>query len=435
MANELDALRQNVDKALFEKRPADAVAYLAELCARSPDDRHTRTALAVALGDAGNPVGALKALRATADRLAHQGYLLPAMVVIRHGLEHAPTDAGLIGTLKRIHVRGVRAKAGNLPTPPPLKAQPAPSPSATAAALLALPVPARLEAAAQLAADLGPAGAPATPLPMPLFCELDEVGFIETVRRLRYRRLPAGTAILVEGARGDSLFVIVSGSVVVTKGKNELATVGPGSVLGEMALITGSPRSATATAKGEVEVFELTRADVEKLARELPAIAEELVEYARKRLIGNLLQTSPMFKRFDENTRFALIDRFLRVGFAGGARIIEQGKVGTGLYVLAAGEVEVSVQKGDGDPVVVANLAAGDVFGEIALLHDQATTATVTARGNVGALFLPRAEFQKVLDGNPSVRSYLESLGADRLKASQAATEAEAVSADDLIVL
>ena len=136
---ENEALRAQVDRALAERRPADAVAYLAELCARSPEDRHTRTALAVALGDAGNPAGALKALRALADRLAHQGYLLPAMVAVRHGLAHAPDDAGLIGTLRRLHVRGVRAKAGNLPTPPPLKTQPAAPAGTTAAELLAPP--------------------------------------------------------------------------------------------------------------------------------------------------------------------------------------------------------------------------------------------------------------------------------------------------------
>jgi CRP-like cAMP-binding protein len=435
MVTELEALRRETDKALAERRPADAIAYLAEWCARVPEDRHTRTALAIALGDAGNPAGALRALRALADRLAHQGYLLPAMVVIRHGLEHAGNDPGLVATLERLHVRGARAKAGNLPTPPPLKAQAAtPDAGATAATLLALPAAERLERVAQLACDLGPAGAATAPLPMPLFSELDRAGFVETVRRLHYRRLAAGTKVLVEGAPGDSLFVVVSGQLAVKKGETELATVGPGSVLGEMALITGSPRSATAVAKSEIEVFELTRADVEKLARELPAIAEELVQYARNRLIANLLQTSPMFKRFDENTRYGLIGRFQRQGFAPGAKIITQGTAGTGLFVIAAGEVEVSVAKG-GESVVVANLGPGDVFGEIALMHDQPTTATVTARGNVGALFLPRAEFQKVLEGNPQVRTYLEGLGADRLKASQVATEGEAVEADDLIVL
>jgi CRP/FNR family transcriptional regulator, cyclic AMP receptor protein len=85
---------------------------------------------------------------------------------------------------------------------------------------------------------------------------------------------------------------------------------------------------------------------------------------------------------------------------------------------------------------VVANLGPGEVVGEIALLHDQPTTATVTARGNVGALFLPRDEFQKMVAAQPEVRTYLSSLSADRLAASREATAStEVFDADDLIVL
>ncbi|MBN1962213.1 MAG: cyclic nucleotide-binding domain-containing protein [Deltaproteobacteria bacterium] len=431
-----ETLQAEIDHALAEGRPLDAIAYLAELCITSPENRHLRTALAIALGDAGNPAGALKALRALADRLAHQGYLLPAMVIVRHGLEHAPDDATLLATLKRLHVRGVRAKAGNLPTPPPLKTQLQTSQGATANELLALQKAERLERVAQIACDLGPSQNPAIPLPMPLFCELDQEGFIETVKRLRYRRLAAGSKIMSEGAKGDSLVIIVSGHALVQKGEITLATVGAGVVLGEMAIITGALRTATVIAKEEIEIFELTRADVEKLALEKPKIAEELVNYARKRLLSNLLRTSALFAHFNDETRYSLLDRFSRIGFNPGTKIINQGTPGQGLYVIATGEVEVSVAKDDGDSVVVANLGPGEVVGEIALLHDQPTTATVTARGNVGALFLPRDEFQQVVSANPEVREYLSSLSNDRLAASRAAaTTTEVLDADDLIVL
>jgi len=94
------------------------------------------------------------------------------------------------------------------------------------------------------------------------------------------------------------------------------------------------------------------------------------------------------------------------------------------------------VKKDGGDNVVVANLGPGDVFGEIALLRHQPTTATVSARGRVGALFLPRDEFQKVLAEHDEVRTYLEGLSDDRIKASQHAQENQEVhDADDLIVL
>ncbi len=434
MAADIDSLKKHVDEALAAGKASEAVCYLAEMVTAQPKDRHARVALAVTLGDAGNPTGALRVLRATADHLAHDGFLLPAMIVVRHGLQHAPNDPSLVSTLKRLHVRGVRAKAGQLPVPPPLASRAAPD-MKSAEELLGMEEAERLAKAAEMGARFDQSGQAAAPLPMPLFGELDEESFVETVKQLHYKRVNAGAKLLVEGEQGDTLLIVASGEVDVDKGGTKLATLGPGTVLGEMALITGAPRSATVTTTKEVEYFELSRADVQTLAGSKPKIAEELVEYCRKRMVANLLRSSPLFKRFDDKTRFKLLTDFQRQGFAPGAKIIAQGDTGKGLYVLATGEVEVSVDK-DGENVVVANLGPGEVFGEISLLKDQATTATVTARGRVGALFLPRDHFQAVLDEHSEVRLYLEGLSDDRVKASENMHEdGEILDADDLIIL
>ncbi len=430
------ATRSRVDEALRAGKPADAAAYLAELVAVSPDDRNTRLALAIALGDAGQTASALKIMRALADRLAHDGYLLPAMVVIRQGIERAPSDSSLLGTLGRIHVRGVRAKAGNLATPPALKSKGRDADTVRADDLLKLEPQARFEKITQIGTTFSPAGEAAIPLPMPLFSELDEEAFVETVKRLHYRRVPKETKLLVEGEKGDTLLVVASGHVRVEKAGQKLAKLGPGMVLGEMALLTGAPRSATVIADEEVEVFELARADVEQLAKAKPRVAEELVEYCRKRIIGNLLRTSPLFAKFDDEARYGLIDRFKRVGFQPGKALITQGQEGQGLFVIATGDVQVNVQKDGGESVTVANLGPGQVVGEISLLHSQPANATVLAHSLVGALFLPRNEFQDVLKKHPDVHAYLQGLSADRLKATQAAhDDHEVLDADDLIVL
>ena len=430
------ATRSRVDEALRAGKPADAACYLAELVALSPDDRNTRLALAITLGDAGQPAGALKIMRALADRLAHDGYLLPAMVVIRQGIERAPSDASLLATLGRIHVRGVRAKAGNLATPPALKSRSRDASTVRADDLLKMQPAERFDRIAQIGLAFSPAGEAAIPLPMPLFSELDEEAFVETVKRLHYKRVAKGTKLLVEGQSGNTLLVVASGHVRVEKGGHQLAKLGPGMVLGEMALLTGAPRSATVIADEEVEIFELARTDVEQLAKAKPRVAEELVEYCRKRIIGNLLRTSPLFAKFDDEARYSLIDRFKRVGYQPGAKLITQGQEGQGLFVIATGDVQVNVQKDGGDVVTVANLGPGQVVGEISLLHSQPANATVVAHSLVGALFLPRNDFQDVLKKHPDVHAYLKGLSADRLKATQAAhDDHEVLDADELIVL
>jgi CRP-like cAMP-binding protein len=78
------------------------------------------------------------------------------------------------------------------------------------------------------------------------------------------RRLASGAELFREGDPGDGLFLVVSGEIDVVKrgpaGDRPLARLGPGAVLGEMALITSEPRSATCRSVGESTVLRLSAA-------------------------------------------------------------------------------------------------------------------------------------------------------------------------------
>ncbi|MEE8408626.1 MAG: cyclic nucleotide-binding domain-containing protein [Myxococcota bacterium] len=436
MTDNLGPVWTEANRCLEARNPAQAICHLAELVSASPEDRQVRLSLAIALGDAGNPPGALNIMCVLAERLVHDGFMLPAIVLIRHGMHHAGDDPRLLNALRRLHVRGVRAKAGKLAVPPPLKSKKQALAAVKASDLLVMPLDDRLARVAQIGSELPPAGPAVMPEPMPLFCELDTDVFIGTVKILKYRRVAAGTRILEEGAPGDSLLIIVSGKVSISKAGTELCELGQASVLGEMALITKAPRSATATAVGQVEYFELGRAEVGELAVAEPKVLEELVEYCRRRLLLNLLRTSPLFTQFDEETRVQLLGRFQTVTLSDGEAAIMQGGTSAGLYIIASGEVEVTVASDDGGVVKVATLEPGDVFGEISLLHNTPATANVIAHKTVGALVLPAAEFQQVLQQYPQAREYLENLSADRLQASSdAATGLMLVDPDDIVIL
>jgi CRP-like cAMP-binding protein len=436
MSTVTETLWADATRAMQAGQPADAVCHLAELVSSDPGGRHARLSLAMALGSAGNASGALKILRLLADRLAHEGQLLAAMVVVRHGLASVD-DPGLVQVLQRIHVKGARAKAGTLALPPPLRAGKAgAAASATAAGLLSLTVPDRLARAAEVGCSLPPAGPAAPPVPLPLFGELDADAFIEVVRRLAYRRVGAGTRILEEGKPGETILVIASGKATVSKGGTAVAQLGAAAVLGEMALITSAPRSATVTATEVVEYFELSRGDVRELAKRAPKVADELQAYCRGRLLQNLLRASPLFSRFDEPTRMSILAHFRTATFEAAETIVVQGSPSRGLHLVATGEVDVAIANAEGDLVRVATLGPGEVFGEISLLKNQPATAFVTARTTVGALVLPADAFGQVLAAHPGVRQYLETLTADRLKASRDALETSGmIDPDDLILL
>ena len=435
MATASPDLWSQARRTIDEGKPAEAICYLSELVSTSPQDRDARLQLAMSLGDAGNPAGALKIIRMLGDRLVHDGYLMPAIAAVHRGLQSAPNDKGLIALLERMHVRGAHAKAGKLAVPPPLPPRAKASSAATASELIVLPKEERLKRAAEAGADFPPQGPAGETVPLPLFGELDTNAFISTVRTLKYKRAAAGAKIIEEGAPGDSLIILISGHVSVSKKGTEVGKLTQGAVLGEMALITRAPRSATVTATEPVEYFELGRGEVATLTKNEPTVMQELAAYCRSRLLLNLLRTSPLFSHFDEATRINLLGRFRTITIGSGDQAIKLGQAGEGLYVIATGRCQVQARDADGRAHVVATLGPGDVFGEISLIKKRPATADVIAIETVGAIFLPAQDFQKVLAEFPEVHKFLDSLSDKRISATQAQVGDTYVDPDDLVVL
>ena len=87
----------------------------------------------------------------------------------------------------------------------------------------------------------------------------------------------SGAYVFKEGAHGAYMFFIVSGEVEIIKqfdtAKHIIAKLGTGRSVGEMSLIDGAPRSATARAKTALKLIVLKREDFNKLNAEHPAIA------------------------------------------------------------------------------------------------------------------------------------------------------------------
>jgi len=116
---------------------------------------------------------------------------------------------------------------------------------------------------------------------VPLFQRLGSAALVEIVRALRPRVVPAGTVICRKGETGDRMFFIVEGRVsVATPNPVEL---GSGSFFGEMALITGEPRSATVSAVTEVSLLSLYSVDFQMLSKSSPEIADIIRKTALER--------------------------------------------------------------------------------------------------------------------------------------------------------
>ena len=82
----------------------------------------------------------------------------------------------------------------------------------------------------------------------------------------------AGDVVFSEGDKGDAMYVVRSGELIIEKGGKVMETVGPGGVFGEMALIDGSPRVATVRAKTDCEVAPINEKSFLFLVHETPLL-------------------------------------------------------------------------------------------------------------------------------------------------------------------
>ena len=102
------------------------------------------------------------------------------------------------------------------------------------------------------------------------------------------QRFEANTKIFVKDDPGKCMYVVRSGQVVILSGGTVLENIGPNGTFGEMALIDGGPRSATAVAREPTEVAVIDEKAFLYLVEKNPAFALDLL----RRLTARLRRTT-----------------------------------------------------------------------------------------------------------------------------------------------
>ena len=128
----------------------------------------------------------------------------------------------------------------------------------------------------------------------PLFREFTETGLKIFASIAVEKAIPAGSPIFVQNMVGESLFVVKSGTVKLTRksedGERELATVGAGEHLGELALLGKTVRLVSAVAATQCEVLEITQRDFVRLQPQKPQACLKLALAIAGALAGKLAE-------------------------------------------------------------------------------------------------------------------------------------------------
>lgn len=117
---------------------------------------------------------------------------------------------------------------------------------------------------------------------IPFFAGLDHASLEQVGRGMRVRRFRRGEVIFHLGDPGDALFIVTSGAIKImlpsdTGDEAILATLRAGDVFGELALLDGAPRSATAAALEPTETLVLPRQRFRELLDTQPAVRDALL--------------------------------------------------------------------------------------------------------------------------------------------------------------
>jgi zinc transporter ZupT len=111
---------------------------------------------------------------------------------------------------------------------------------------------------------------------------------------VRTRNVPAGEALFQAGDPGDALFIVANGRVQIkAESGSSIAELGEGEAFDEMALLTGSARTASAVPVSDVELLQIDRADFDRMLANDGQLAKAVQRLSHNRALKNLSDGVP----------------------------------------------------------------------------------------------------------------------------------------------
>ncbi|MCS7181985.1 MAG: cyclic nucleotide-binding domain-containing protein [Thermoanaerobaculum sp.] len=266
---------EDLDQYLAKRDYAGALAAIAEALKKQPENFNLLLRQAEILGMAGDRGHAVEVYRKLARHFAKVGRYSMAIAVTNKILRLDPGQTEAAEELRQLlaaqqeEEEKARARLQQLarlpqgyPSPPGGTSPPSPSPPP-------------------------PAPAPEAPV-VQFFSAFPRQALSELLGSTSVRSYPPGAVIVREGELGDSLFLIVDGSVVVEgtdpRGqKVRLATLKQGDFFGEVAVLTGKPRTATVIAQDAVTVIEISRETLQEICQRHPEVSQVLDQFYQER--------------------------------------------------------------------------------------------------------------------------------------------------------
>jgi CRP-like cAMP-binding protein len=304
---------------------------------------------------------------------------------------------------------------------------------------------------------------------LPLFVGIPEDELAALAEVARTAETPEGEDVWSEGDEADGLYVIVSGRTSIidqlpSEREVELATLGPGGVLGEIPLLGGGPRWATVRAVEDSRFLVLGRTEfVGLLARATPGaltVRRRLLALVCDRLrqrhealadwlrggpapVGAAATTPqdaadapapdadyvlrlPFFRTFDRSSALDVLGRGMILELPRAHPVLDEGAHANGCWITLNGAVEELIRRGDG--VIRVGLAGpGHAFGYLGLIDGLASSVAAATRERSRLLYLPPDVFDALFDpARLGAIAFREAIERDLVRALRASLRPQA---------
>ncbi|MCM2313629.1 MAG: cyclic nucleotide-binding domain-containing protein [Thermoanaerobaculia bacterium] len=242
---------------------------------------------------------------------------------------------------------------------------------------------------------------------VPLLAAADDENLREMFLSTNVREYRDGEAIIRQNDYTNEFLIIAEGRVQLwvspegSKEQRKITTMTAGNFFGEMSLISGRRRTATAIAEGPTRIIEVPRKAILKLLVTSPRV-KDLVDQAFliRAIQGYLFGDTPA------TVLGELAAKATMITLAKDAPVFKEGDPGDAFYLIRNGMVKIGKTSNDKE-IVLSYLVAGNFFGESALLEGAPRTATVTTIFPSELIKLSKRDFDQFLDSQPELRKKL----------------------------
>lgn len=246
-----------------------------------------------------------------------------------------------------------------------------------------------------------------------LFAGLSREALLDLADAAELVELIPNAMMMLRDEPAFALYALIDGTARVTVRGSPEIRVGEGDVVGEGCLLDEGVRQADVRAETRLMALRIDKKKLDEVVARHEALGDALFQLLARRLLMNLMHTSPMFTTFAANVRLELAQMFEVRRAHPGTVLAEQGKRSDGLYVLLSGNVTAVGKDG-----AETRVARGSAFGHASLVGAVSADTTVRATTDAVLLRLPAAKFSALAATyGPALAILAESAG-EPLRAS-----------------